>query len=553
MRNLHKSSFLWTGLLIVAMGTMAFHSSNLFTITRNIDLYSEMYRVLNESYVDEVEAAQLMRTGVDAMLKNLDPYTNYITEAQIEGYKLDRFAAGGDIGVEVQAQKGEIFVSKVMEGLSAEESGIKPGDRLLSIDGKDTKGRTAAEVTLFLTGQPQTHVEVEVESFSSKEKQVLVLERQAVKPKNVTFSKMLNDTVGYVRLSRFEANCGAYVKTAIMNLQEENEGMEYLVFDLRGNPGGLLNEAIMVSNIFVDKGELVCSTKGKTADWDKDYKAPVDPLSTDLPLAVLINGSSASASEIVSGVVQDLDRGVVIGERSYGKGLVQQTRDIGFNSKLKLTVAKYYIPSGRCIQAVDYYGEYTDAGAKTIPDSLKNEFRTRNGRLVYDNSGVAPDLEISSETENFLVDGLLKNRAIFDFASIYQSKRDSIEAPIEFAIDDQDFEDFLAFVEAGDYHVASKTEQVIKRLEASVERESYSASVKEQIEGLKTRMSNLQKDDLQAAKAEIMRLIRLEIIERFHYENGRIEASLNQDPYILTALDVFSDPSRMREILGSTK
>jgi len=538
------------GLLLIGVMTIAFNESKLFTISRNIDLYSQMYRVLNESYVDDIEAAQLMRIGLDAMLKKLDPYTNYITEAQIEGYKLDRFAAGGDIGAEIKTSEKGIFISKVLEGLPADVAGIKAGDRIISIDGKPTKDRSASDVVLFLTGQPQTHVELVLQPFGSEQTKKHVLKREAVKPTSVTFSKMLNDTVGYIRLSRFEANCGKHIQQAFVKLQQENESMAYLVFDLRGNPGGLLHEAVLVSNVFVNKGELICSTKGRTDDWDKEYNAPTEPVSTDLPLAVLINGKSASASEIVSGVMQDLDRGVVIGERSYGKGLVQQTRDIGFNSKLKLTVAKYYIPSGRCIQAVDYYGDYTDGGALTIPDSLKNAFQTRSGRTVYDNSGVAPDIEVSSESENHLVKGLLANNAIFDFASQYQTTKDSIDAPLDFSFTDADFQQFIEFVEQGNYHVSSKTEKILTRIEKTAEKETHSETVTAKIKQLKDKVAQLQHDELISAKSELMRLLRLEIIGRYHYENGRIEASLNEDPFVLQALDVFSDPVRMKEILG---
>lgn len=550
MRNSYRSSIAMAGLLLIGVMTMAFNESKLFTLSRNIDLYSQMYRVLNESYVDDVEAAQLMRIGVDAMLKKLDPYTNYISEAQIEGYKLDRFAAGGDIGAEIKTSENGIFISKVLEGLPADEAGIKAGDRIISIDGKPTKDRSAADVVLFLTGQPQTHVELVLQPFGSEETKSLVLKREAVKPTSVTFSKMLNDTVGYIRLSRFEANCGKHIQEAFVQLQRDNEEMGYLVFDLRGNPGGLLHEAVLVSNVFVNKGELICSTKGRTADWDKEYNAPTEPVSTDLPLAVLINGKSASASEIVSGVMQDLDRGVVIGERSYGKGLVQQTRDIGFNSKLKLTVAKYYIPSGRCIQAVDYYGDYTDSGAQTIPDSLKNAFTTRSGRTVYDNSGVAPDIEVSSESENHLVKGLLANNAIFDFASQYQAGRDSIVAPLDYDFTEADFNSFIQFVKEGDYHVSSKTEKILTRIEKTAEKETHSQVVEDKIKKLKEKVAQLQHEELMTAKTELKRLLRLEIIGRYHYEDGRIEASLNEDPFVLEALDVFSDPARMDKILG---
>ena len=548
-----KKYFKHTLLALVLLGTsgFAFVESDLFVVSKNIEIFSNIYKELNETYVDEVEAAGLMRTGITAMLKKLDPYTNYITEAQIEGARLRRFASGGDIGVKVGKLGDQVVVEEVLEGLPADAAGIKPGAIIKEIDGKKVSDKAISEIALFIEGQPDTEVELLVQAYGKTTDETLFIKRAVIKPKDVTFSKMLNDSVGYVRLSTFlSPACGKFVQGEIAKLTEENENFKYLIFDLRGNPGGYLREAIIINNIFVEKGEMLVKTSGRDPDEAKEYKAMVDPAYPDLPLVVLTNGKSASASEIVSGTMQDLDRGVVIGQRTYGKGLVQQTKDIGFNSKLKVTVAKYYIPTGRCIQAVDYYGEYTDNGAATIPDSLKNEFLTKNGRKVYDNSGVAPDIATDKGEKNPFIEGLQSEKAIFQYANEYQLEHDSIVAPLAFKFTDADFDGFVEFVQGNKIDFESKTEEALTKLQKSTKDENYFDTVKGNLTALQTKIDDLKKKEIYKHKDELKELLKYEILSRYHYERGRLEASLNDDPNVQEAFRLFGDMDEYNKILA---
>ncbi len=548
-----KKYFKHTILALVLLGTSgwAFVESDLFVVSKNMEIFSNIYKELNETYVDEVEAAGLMRTGLTAMLKKLDPYTNYITEAQIEGAKLKRFASGGDIGVKIGKLGDQVVVEEVLEGLPADEAGIKPGAIIKEIDGRSIADKSIGEIEIFIEGQPDTEVELLLQLYGKDTDETMFVKRAVIKPKDVTFSKMLNDSVGYVRLSTFlSPACGKFVQGEIDKLTEENENFKYLVFDLRGNPGGYLREAIFINNIFVEKGQMLVKTSGRDPEEAKEYKAISDPAYPALPLVVLTNGKSASASEIVSGTMQDLDRGVVIGQQTYGKGLVQQTKDIGFNSKLKVTVAKYYIPTGRCIQAVDYYGEYTDNGAATIPDSLKNEFLTKNGRKVYDNSGVTPDIVTEKNDKNPFIEGLKSEKAIFQYANEYQLQYDSIAAPLEFKFTDADFENFVKFVQSNKIDFESKTEEKLNKLEEATKEENYAETVKGDLTALQAKIDDLKKQEIYKHKDELKELLKYEILSRYHYERGRLEASLNDDPNVQEAFRLFSNMDEYDKILA---
>ncbi len=571
MRIVKYISVVGLALVFVAFTTEA--ESKFFTITKNMELFTNVYKELNKTYVDQVEPAGLMRTALTAMLKDLDPYTNYITEAQIEDAKLKKFGGGGDIGVKLIQKNDNVYISEVLEGLPADLSGLKAGDEIKTIDGKDLKDKSLDDIQLFLQGQPDTEVGLEIIPYGQKSVSEKSVQRIAIKPRDITFSKMLNDSVGYVKLSTFlSRGCGKFVNDKITKLQEENEGFKYLVFDLRGNPGGLLSESILVSNIFVEKDNMIVVTKGRDPENVQELKSTMDPTFPDLPLVVLTNNKSASASEIVSGTIQDFDRGVVIGQRTYGKGLVQRTMDIGFNSKVKLTIAKYYINSGRCVQAVDYYGEYTDEGAKTIADSLKNEFRTLNGRIVYDNSGVEPDILIENNEKNAIIKGINENHFIFDYANFYASKHDSIDAPLDFKITDKDFDDFVKFIEtsktkevtsaSGDKEEIKsstsnentfqfETEKVLEDLQKATESENYYDAIKAELAALKDKLNQIKKTDLTAQKEEIKKQLKYEILNRYYYDKGRLEASLNDDPEIQEAFDLFGDMDRYNKILGN--
>jgi len=548
-----KSAGIFIVMAWLAFGLFSFRPADqdFLSISRYLKIISQTYKSLNEDYVDEVEPAGLMRKCIDGMLKSLDPYTNYITESQIEEARLRQSGQMGDIGVDLFEEKGRILIREVFENLGAAQARIKPGAEIIAINNKPVTGRSAEEVLLALMGQPDTEVELAIKTTADATTEKVKVMRTQITPKDVTYSEMINDSVGYVKLTQFTASCGKFLEGEIKKLKE-NEGFKYLIFDLRQNPGGLLNEAINICNIFNPKGSPVVSTKGRLTEWEKKYEAMSDALDTETPLILLIDEKSASASEIVSGVMQDMDRGVVIGQRSYGKGLVQQTKDIGYNAKLKLTVAKYYLPSGRCIQAIDYYGQYTDQGAKEIPDTLCKAYKTKNGRKVMDGSGVAPDIKVEIPKPSSFTQGLIDQKMFFSYCNWYQLKNDSIAPPKDFVFSDEDFDQFVAFLKTQNYNFESKTEKSLAALETSSNDEGLGDQAIAYFNTIRKKIDTYQSSELEKHRKEIKKLLGYELIGRYYYQSGKTEATLHADPFILESIKLFGDPSRYREILSGS-
>jgi len=544
-------------LAVLAFGALIFAASttpggndkgsNYFALLKNINLFADLYREVNRSYVDNVEPAQLMRTGIDSMLKSLDPYTNYITESQIENARLQQDESNADIGVELNKMGDYVVVQDVYEDLPAYKAGIKQGDKIIAVNGMPAKGRAIDDVKQILRGQPNSEVKITV--LRNGAEQILSAQRDRAEPKSVPYSGMLDDgKTGYVKLNIFTQGCAMEVQKAIVSLQDK--GMTQLIFDLRHNGGGLLKEAIDIVNLFVPKDQLVVSTKGRDEEWNKEYKTLKDALVPDLPVAVLIDGRSASASEIVSGTIQDLDRGIVIGQRSFGKGLVQQTKQIGYNAQLKLTVAKYYTPSGRCVQAIDYYGTYKD-GATAVPDSLRKTFKTRNGRPVYDGSGVEPDVAIDKKADVNVVKTLQDNLLLFDYATHYYHKNPQIAAAKAFEFGDTDFEDFVRFLGDKNYKYDTQTESTLEKIRKAAEREKYEQAISGSLSQLDSRIKQEKQKDLYRHKDELKRLLKQEIIGRYYFQKGRVEAGLKTDPNVQKSLAIFADKAEYAKVLGS--
>ena len=393
--------------LIVSLSLFGFADSY-FEIAKNLDVFTTLYRELNNYYVDETDPGKLMKTGIDAMLKSLDPYTTYIPESEIEDFKFMTTGQYGGIGAVITQRNSYVFISEPYEGFPAQKAGLIAGDKILKIDGVSAKDKTTEEVSKALKGEPNTEVKLLIERRGQDSFNV-VFKREKISVKSVPYSAFIKDNIAYLKLRSFTRNCTKDIKRELQNLQKDKK-INGIVLDLRNNPGGLLNEAVSMVNLFVEKGEEVVSTKGKIKSWDNIYKANNEPFDTETPIIVLINQGSASASEIVAGALQDLDRGVVIGQRSFGKGLVQQTKKLSYNAQLKLTVAKYYIPSGRCIQALDYSNRNKDGSVGKIADSLMTEFKTRNGRIVYDGGGIKPDMIIEQDEIGQIVIALLRGR-----------------------------------------------------------------------------------------------------------------------------------------------
>ena len=545
MKKKFKLIILTFSLLITSFISVSF-VDNYFEISKNLDIFTTLYKELNTFYVDETNAGDLMKKGIDEMLKSLDPYTTYIPESEIEDFRFMTTGQYGGIGAMI-TQRGEyVYISEPYEGYPAQKAGLMAGDKIIEINRKTAQGKTTEEVSKILKGPPNTAVTILIERQNLDKPFEVSFDREKVSVASVPYSAYVEEGIAYVRLRSFTKNCANDLKNAIKDLQKEQE-MKGLILDLRSNPGGLLNESVDIVNLFVEKGEEVVSTKGKIKSWEKSYITTKNPLDTNVPLVVLINSSSASASEIVSGSIQDLDRGVVIGQRSYGKGLVQQTRKLSYNSQLKLTVAKYYIPSGRCIQALDYSSRNDDGSVGKVPDSLMSSFETRNGREVKDGGGILPDIVTSAEKYSMIIPSLLKERLFFDFATDYRFSHDSIS--YDFVFSDADFLAFTNYISDKDYTYETATEKSLKKLKKQAEDEDYFDSLSEEYDALALKMALNKEDDLQNSRDDIKEILTGEIMSRYYYQKGRLKAGLNFDNELDKAIEVLQNKEQYNKIL----
>ena len=511
-----------------------------FEISKNLEVFTNLYKELNTYYVDDVDPAVLMRTGIDAMVESLDPYTNYISESQIEGFRLMTEGRYNGLGADFSMVDERIVLTEVHAGSPAVEAGLKAGDVLLAVDGNDVAGKDIEQVNEFLKGFPGTEVDLELDRPGAG-KQTLTVTRNEVTLPNVPYSGIIRDGIAYVALTTFTKDAGANVERALLDVKEANPGLKGVILDLRSNGGGLLTEAVNVTNVFVPKGEPVVTTKGKVKEWNRTFKTMKQPSFPELPMAVLINGRSASASEIVSGALQDFDRGVLVGQRSFGKGLVQSQKDIGYNSMLKVTIAKYYIPSGRCIQGV----EYEDGKPVDIPDELRTKFRTANGRTVLDGGGVKPDIVVDQDESSNILEVLTENYIVFDYATQYAIAHEGIGAVDEFQFTDWDA--FVAFVESRDFDYDTPAEEKVRELAEQAETDHYLEPA--DIAALKTKIQAAKRAELNRHREPITDLIEKEIASRYYLQEGRIRIGLRNDPEVVEAVNVLLDGGRYRGLL----
>lgn len=547
MRKISEKKLYILSTLFVAVFSFSFVNTDLFEVSKNLDIFNNLYRELNQSYVDETKPGQLMKTAIDGMLESLDPYTNYITENDIEEYMYMTTGEYGGVGALVTDIDNKIIVIDPYEGFPAHRAGIKAGDEILEVNGQSVKGKKSDDVRPLLKGQAGSPLKVKVIHPGQTTPVELSLMREEIKVKAVPYFSMLNDKTGYIKLTSFTENCSGQVKDALLKLKEKN--CKSVVLDLRSNPGGLLQEAVNIVNIFIEKGKEVVFTKGKVSDWDKTYSSLNNPIDTDIPVVVLIDENSASASEIVAGSLQDLDRGILIGQRSYGKGLVQQTRDLTYNAKLKVTVAKYYIPSGRCIQALDYSHKDEDGRVEKVPDSLITAFKTKGGRIVYDGAGVMPDVAGLEQKLSHIAIALLSKNHIFNYVTQYVLKHDKIAAVKDFQLTDAEYNDFIAYLKDKDVSYKTDSEKALDDLKKQAEDEKYYDNIKSEYESLVSKMQADKKDDLMKFKSEIKQFIEEEIASRYYYQNGRIEQSIKNDPEIKLATELLGNESKYKSIL----
>ncbi len=545
----------WTLFFLIALvGFFAFQpsqdNSNDFEIAKNLDIYYTLFRELDLFYVDPIDPGKLVKTSIDKMLSTLDPYTVYIPESKMEDYKFMTTGQYGGIGALIRKKDNSLIIAEPYDGFPAQKSGMKAGDILLEINGKSVKNYSITQVSELLKGEPKSEVEIKVKRQYPQEKIFTVkFARQKIKINSVPYFGMLNKETGYIKLNQFTAGSGEEVKQALLKLEDKFHPKS-LVFDLRGNPGGLLIEAINVANVFVPKGKDIVSTKGKVASWNRNYKTPMAPVDTAIHLIVLVGRGSASASEIVSGAIQDLDRGVILGQRSYGKGLVQTTRDLSYNSKLKVTTAKYYIPSGRCIQALDYSHRNPDGSVGHIPDSLISEFKTSCGRTVYDGGGIFPDVYYALPKYTTFIQELVIKNAIFDFSTYFSAQMDSIPEPENFQLPDSTLTSFSQFLEKTNFSYESKTEQVLNDLEKTAKKEKYFDAIQSEITDLHKKLKDDRQKDLEKNKIDIQSLLEEEICSRFYYQTGRIRSFLTHDGEVKKAVEVVNDSLLYKQILS---
>ena len=531
-----KAGIITGALAVTSFGLVSF-ADDYFEISRNLEIFASLYREVNTYYVDEIKPGEMMKIGMDAMVKSLDPYTNYIPESEIEDYRFMTTGQYGGIGALI-AKKGDyIVITDPYENYPAQKAGLLAGDLIVEIDGKVLNGKNSDDVSKYLKGQPGTPVKLMIQREGVANPFEKSMMREEIKIPAVSYSGVIGDgTIGFIRLTSFTENCGKEVGDALIKLKTENK-ITSVVFDLRNNPGGLLNEAVNIVNLFEPKGTLVVNTKGKVKEWDKAYRTLNPPIDADMPIAVLINSGSASASEIVSGCIQDLDRGILIGTRSYGKGLVQTTRPLPYNAQLKVTTAKYYIPSGRCIQALDYSNRNADGSVGHVPDSLMSLFKTKEGRTVYDGGGVVPDFVIDQDTVSAIAVSLVSKFLIFDYATKYRSSHASIAAAKEFHLSDQEYQDFTTWLSAKDYNYTTGSEKLMEDLKKTAIREKEYDDAKIDFEALNQKLSHNKQEDLQKHKAEIEEMLENEIVSRYYFEKGRTENEFLYDKDVKKAVE----------------
>jgi carboxyl-terminal processing protease len=523
-----------------------------FEISKNLEIYSNVFKELNQYYVDPIEPGKMVKTGVDAMLNDLDPYTNLITEADAEDYELQTTGKYSGIGVSTRIKDNNIVIAELYENGPVAKAGIKAGDIVVSIDGQKVTSKDADNVGLLMRGAPGTTMKLVVRNPVTQKEESKTITREEIKISSVPYASLIGDqnNIAYVNLTQFTPNCSRDVRNALDSLKKVQPNLKGVVLDLRGNPGGLLDEAVNICNLFIDKGQLVVSTKGKNKEWEKQFKTNGTPWDTEIPLAVLVNHGSASASEIVAGTTQDLDRGVIVGTRSFGKGLVQNVRSLGYNTRLKVTTAKYYTPSGRCIQALDYSHRNDDGSVSSVPDSLKKSFKTRMGRLVYDGGGVEPDVKVEDENLSPLAISLLTNNFIFDYATEYYYNHPTIAQPAGFALGESDFNNFEKWLGNKDYSYKSESEQLLATLKETAEKEKYYDQVKNEYAALASKLSHDKKQDLVKNKREVMQLLTNEIISRYYFQRGRVINKMkNDDKDLQKALQLLSDTKNYKSLL----
>ncbi|MBX2954809.1 MAG: S41 family peptidase [Cyclobacteriaceae bacterium] len=519
-----------------------------FEIAKNLDIFATLFKEVNALYVDDVNPNLLVKTGIDAMLESLDPYTNYIPEDQVEDFRTMNTGQYGGIGAITRELGDRTVVTMIMEGFAAQKGGLKIGDEIVKINQVELSNISRREAGNLMRGQVGEAVTLTVKRIGHENPIKLEFKREKIKLNNVPFSGMLDNNIAYIKLTEFTPDAGKNVRAAFTKLKEKNP--KGVVLDLRDNPGGLLMEAVNVCNVFLPKGKNVVSTKGKITDQNATYSTLDNPLDLEIPVVVLINRGSASASEIVAGTLQDYDRAIIIGERSFGKGLVQVPRPLSYNAQVKITTAKYYTPTGRCIQVLDYTHRREDGSVASIPDSLKNVFKTTNGRTVYDGGGIEPDIQVVQVEAHPVSQTLFEQGYIFDFSTQYVYNRNSQPDPKSFTLTTEEYQQFVTWMKGKKYSYESVIDKQLIRLGEEAKRERYYAELKTQLDQIKSKVEENKKNELMIYKDQIKSLLEEDIIARYHYERGVVEISFKYDQDLKKSTEILTNTAQYKKMLN---
>lgn len=550
---LNKRGALIAVVLLLGFTLFSFKTVNRsFQIAKNLDIFNAIFKELDMFYVDTIQPDKTIRTGIDAMLGQLDPYTNYFPEEEMSDLELMTKGSYGGIGSVITYYKGRVAIAEPYADMPAAQAGLKVGDILLEIDGKDLKGKSVSDVSELLKGQVGTNLALKVERPGVKKPLEFKLVRKSIQITTVPYYGVVGKNTGYIVLSSFSGEPAKEFKNAFLDLKK-NHGITSLIIDLRNNGGGLLDEAVEIANMFVPRGKEIVSTRGKMKQLDRTYKTTREPLDTEIPITVLVNSSSASASEILAGSLQDLDRAVVLGTRTYGKGLVQTTRELPYGGSLKITTSKYYIPSGRCIQAIDYKHRNEDGSVGRIPDSLTNVFHTAGGREVRDGGGINPDIETKAEKLPNILYYLVNDNIIFDFATDYCLKHPAIAPAEQFTLTDADYNNFKVLVKKSNFKYDQQSDKILKNLKEVAEFEGYADEASEEFKALEKKLTHNLDHDLTYFAPDIKMYISTEIVKRYYFQRGLIIQQLKKDDDLQEAIRILNDVPKYKQTLSVKK
>lgn len=551
MKSLKKRNILLVVLSITILTLFLSLKPVDFKTSKSLDIFFSFFRELSMFYVDNIDPEKTIYTGIEAILQSLDPYNDFIPEENKDVLEFQTTGEYGGMGALIRQGSQATIIAEVYEDSPAHKGGLMSGDEIIQINGVLTKGLPVDKVSEILKGPTKTSLNLKVKRYGVRDTLTFQFNRDKIHIPSVPYYGMLENQTGYIRLSNFTNNCSKEVRKAVKELKKN--GAESLILDLRGNPGGLLYEAVKIVNLFVDKGQLVVYTKGKVKEYDQEYKTTSAPLDTEIPLVVIVDRISASASEIVAGALQDLDRAVIVGERTFGKGVVQVARPLSHKAQLKITASKYYIPSGRCIQAIDYAKRNEEGKISFIPDSLISEFKTRNGRAVFDGGGVTPDMDEKLESYSRLSASLYAQNIIFDFATRYHHNHKSINRPNNFELTSKDFDDFKAYLDTISFKYESQTSALHKQLIKVAQAENYYASNEALFDSLQLVIDKDPFGEIDRYEKEITKLIGEEIVNRYYFQKGSVEYNVRRDEVVNRCIEILGSPELIQQILEGKK